>query len=355
MKRIVFAGGGTGGHVYMAVAIAQELSRQMASIRFLFIGTRSGLESRIVPELGFTLETIEIGGLKNVGLVRTVRSLLQIPVSLLKSLRLIRSFRPDITVGVGGYASGPVILASWMLRIPSVIIEPNVLPGFTNRLLSPLVRGAMVAFPETAEWFGDKARRTGIPIRQEFYELRKEVPGNGPLRLLIFGGSQGSRPINQLLIGAAPYLARLDLRIVHQTGPADLERVREAYRQEEIQAEVTEYIDRMPRAFSEADLVISRSGASTIAEITAASLPAILIPLPHAADDHQKKNAEALVRRGAAIMMEQHRTDGESLASKIEFLVGNRRELEKMSRAGRALARPESTREIVEFIKEVAA
>ena len=338
----------------MAVAIAQELVKQNSLYEILFVGTEAGLESRIVPPLGFPLKTIEIGGLKNVGLMKTIRSLLQIPASFWKSLGFIKGFNPDITVGVGGYASGPVILAARVMRSPSVIIEPNVQPGLTNRLLSPFVQGAMVAFSETADWFGKKARITGIPIREEFYAIQRRFPEDGPLRILIFGGSRGSHPINLLLIEAAPHLSTLNVSIIHQTGPEDHEMVQNAYQRSGIDAEVLQYIDEMPHQFGKADLIISRSGASTIAEITAAGVPALLIPFPHATDDHQKKNAETLANKGAAILTEQSRITGESLASQIDHLNNHRAQLKIMSDASRALARPDSTTRIIEFIKEIA-
>jgi UDP-N-acetylglucosamine--N-acetylmuramyl-(pentapeptide) pyrophosphoryl-undecaprenol N-acetylglucosamine transferase len=355
IARILFAGGGTGGHLYMAIAVAQTLRDANPASQFLFVGTPEGLEARIVPQQGYALETIQIGGIKNVGIRRLAQTAVQLPMSLLQSLRIVSGFRPDAVLGVGGYASGPVVLAAFLRRIPTVIIEPNVEPGLANRLLRPLVDRIAVAFEETAARLGAKALITGVPIREEFFTIRDHEFNRDPLTVLVFGGSRGSRPINQLVSSALPLLKRESIHLIHQTGPADYEGVRDNYRKADLQAEVLPYIDDMPGCFARADLIVSRSGASTVAEITAAGRPALLIPFPHAADDHQTKNARALETRGAAIVMVQKTASGEALAAQLSELAHDRGRLSRMADASRDANRPGATRAVIRLLEEAAA
>jgi UDP-N-acetylglucosamine--N-acetylmuramyl-(pentapeptide) pyrophosphoryl-undecaprenol N-acetylglucosamine transferase len=351
LEAVLFAGGGTGGHVYMAVALAQLLEGE--GTRIGFAGTAEGLESRILPPLGYALDTIRLGGLKNVGWRRAAQTVFQLPSSLTQSLRIVRRFRPSVIVGVGGYASGPVIVAGRLLRIPSLLLEPNVHPGFTNRLLRPMVEAAAVAFEETGQWFGTKARVTGIPVRRSFFELPPHDFGMVPMRVLVFGGSRGSRPLNRLMCEALPHLPAQRVRIVHQTGPSELAAVREAYRGRD-DCSVVDYIEQMAEQFREADLIVSRAGASTVAEIAAAGRPALLVPFPQAADDHQRKNALAMERRGAALLVDQETTSGSALAARILALEADRTQLARMAAAARRHARPDAALGIVQLMKEVA-
>jgi UDP-N-acetylglucosamine--N-acetylmuramyl-(pentapeptide) pyrophosphoryl-undecaprenol N-acetylglucosamine transferase len=355
LERVIFAGGGTGGHVYMAVALANELRRQAPDTRILFVGTRRGLESRIVPSLGFELRTIEVGGLKNVGIVKVLRTAAQIPSSLLASWRMVRGFRPCVIAGVGGYASGPVVLAGRLSGYPCLLIEPNAYPGFTNRLLSRVVDQAAVAFQEAADWFGKKARLTGIPIRADFLNLQSAPSPDGRLRVLIIGGSQGSRAINSLVCEALPSLPQRKLAIVHQTGPSDFARVKESYVGNAFHAEVTDFIDDVPGYFTRSDLVISRAGASSVAEITAAGKASVLIPFPGAADDHQRKNALALQRAGASLLLEQGAVSGKELAELIVALESDRDRLSTMANNARSLGRFDSTGNVLRLMQELAA
>jgi UDP-N-acetylglucosamine--N-acetylmuramyl-(pentapeptide) pyrophosphoryl-undecaprenol N-acetylglucosamine transferase len=354
LERVIFAGGGTGGHVYMAVALANELRRQRPDVRILFIGTSRGLESRIVPALGFELDTIEVGGLKNVGLLKVLKTAAQIPASLWKSWRMVRRFRPCVITGVGGYASGPVVLAGRLSGFPCLLIEPNAYPGFTNRLLSRVVDQAAVSFQEAAEWFGKKARLTGIPIREEFLNLQSAPSPDGRLRLLIIGGSQGSRPINNLVCEALPLLPSERLAVVHQTGPSDLSKVRQCYAATGFGAEVTDFIEDVPGYYRQTDLIISRAGASSVAEITAAGKASVLIPFPGAADDHQRKNALALQRTGASVLLEQGAVTGTELAELIIQLEADRGRLTTMAANARALGRSDSTANVLRLMQEMA-
>ncbi len=338
----------------MAVAIREELRRRKPATECLFVGTEKGLESRILPPLDFPLRTIRISGVKNMGFSAALKGWVQIPGSLFQSWRIVSRFNPSVAVGLGGYSSGPVVVASRLRRVPAVVIEPNVVPGMANRLLARWIDGAAFAFPETAAHFKQNGRLTGIPIRTEFHRIAAADKRNGALRILIFGGSRGSRPINDLVCEALDHLPGRRFRIRHQTGPSDFSRVRDLYRQKGVEAEVTEYIDEMPRCFADSDLIVSRSGASSIAEITAAGRPSILIPFPHAADDHQRKNAESLMNRGAAMVLEQKGANGKALARMILDLDGDRNRLAGMAAAAKGLAQPDSASRIVDLLEEVA-
>jgi UDP-N-acetylglucosamine--N-acetylmuramyl-(pentapeptide) pyrophosphoryl-undecaprenol N-acetylglucosamine transferase len=338
----------------MAIAIAQQLKSRHPSIDALFAGTEEGLESRIVPSFGFKLETINIGGLKKVGALQKLRTLFQLPLSFASSLRIVRRFSPQVVVGVGGYSSGPLVLASCLLRVPTLIIEPNVYPGFTNRILSRFATRAAVAFEETASWFGQKAKVTGVPVRSEFFEVPSKRSPRTPPTLLIYGGSRGSQPINQLIVSALPFLSPEQVSIIHQTGPPHFDTVSSEYQASDFPAEVLPYIDNMPDYFAKADMLLCRAGASTMAEITAAGKPAILIPFPHATDDHQRKNAEALAIRHAAVLVHQGSTDGPQLATTIKELASESARLTKMSVESRKLAKPRATETIVELMEEIA-
>jgi UDP-N-acetylglucosamine--N-acetylmuramyl-(pentapeptide) pyrophosphoryl-undecaprenol N-acetylglucosamine transferase len=349
----MFAGGGTGGHVYMSVAVAQELKNRSEDFEVLFAGTAEGLESRILPPLGYRLETIRIGGMKRVGFRRLIQTLAQLPTSLLASLRIVRSFRPNIVVGLGGYSSGPPVLAARLLGIPSLLIEPNVYPGFANRLLRPVVRGAAVAFDETARWFGGKAEVTGVPVRREFFRVREHDFSRHPLTALVFGGSRGSRPINRIVVEALPHLPRGDIRLIHQTGPEEHPAVEAAYRAAGWDAEVVPYITDMPSSFDRADLLICRAGASTIAEITASGRPALLIPFPHAADDHQRRNARTLEAHGAALLLDQEKTTGAVLARSAVDLALDRPRLARMAVKSAELGKPAAADRIIDLMEDL--
>jgi UDP-N-acetylglucosamine--N-acetylmuramyl-(pentapeptide) pyrophosphoryl-undecaprenol N-acetylglucosamine transferase len=353
LERVIFAGGGTGGHIFMAVALAEELKRRDPPIEVLFIGAQKGLEKTILPALGFPLKTIKIGGLRGVGLIQMIRTLLQFPASLWTSRKIVRDFLPSVIVGLGGYSSGPVMMAGRCLGCPLVLIEPNVYPGFTNRALRRWVDGVAVAYEETSEWFAPKARLTGIPVRRGFFEVSQDILVSERLRLLVFGGSQGSRPINRMVCEALPFLPSDKITIVHQTGPDDYLSVREKYKEAGVEAEVLDFIHDMPSYMARSDLILSRAGASTVAEIAAAGRPALLVPLPQATDDHQRKNAAFFVERQAAVVLEQEETTGRELARVLGQLAGEHGRLRQMAQASRGLAQRESRQKIIEFMEEL--
>jgi len=355
MKKVLFAGGGTGGHVYMGIAIASELQRTRPETGVCFAGGERGIENRIVPESGYRLETIRIGGLKNVGGIRTILTLFQLPPALLKSIRIVRRFSPSIIVSVGGYSAGPISLAGRLLRIPVMLIEPNAFPGFTNRMLSRISQGAALAWEECGGYFRGRVRITGIPVRPEFHQVGEAEIGEGaPLNLLVFGGSQGSRPINRLMVAALPYLDPGRLAILHQTGPHDLEEVRAGYaRAGWKNAEITGYLNDMPDRFKWCGLILSRAGASTVAEVAAAGRASVLIPFPQAADNHQEKNALAMSRREASLCLPQEGLTGEMLGGELNRLAGDPVLLKRMGGKARELARPDSSLEIIAFMEEL--
>jgi UDP-N-acetylglucosamine--N-acetylmuramyl-(pentapeptide) pyrophosphoryl-undecaprenol N-acetylglucosamine transferase len=354
---VIIAGGGTGGHIYPGIAIAQEFRRRDADTQILFVGTARGLETKVIPREGFNLELIEVAGLKRVGFLNRLKSLLMLPKSFFTARSLIKQFKPDVVIGVGGYASGPVVLtASWM-GAPAMVAEQNALPGFTNRILARFVRAAAVSFEEARSFFGEKAEITGNPVRAEFFHaLAKPPKERGEvIHVLVTGGSQGARAINDAVIGALPLLAeeKDHLSLTHQTGENDYYRVRDAYQKSGLKAEVKPFIEKMVDEFARADLVICRAGATTVAEIAAAGKPAIMIPFPFAADDHQRKNAEAIENAGAGRMILQAELTGERLAKELLWLVHDPQQLGRMAEASRKLSRPDAARRVVDLAMRI--
>ena len=356
--RVVIAGGGTGGHLYPGIAVARELLRRQPDARITFAGTARGIESRVVPREGFELDTLRSTGLKGTSAAARIRGLLLIPLSGVDAWLILSRRRPDLVIGVGGYSSGPVVLMAALRRIPTLLLEQNAVPGLTNRLLARAVSAAAVTFESTAAYFGRRAFVAGNPVRAEFLsqDSTPEPRASGPRRILIFGGSQGAHAINVAMVEAAPQLAAQPggLAITHQTGERDLEMVRDAYRHAGLEARVEPFLFTMDREIRAADLVVCRAGATTIAELTAAGRPAVFIPLPTAADDHQRKNADVLVRAGAAELLEQQALTGAVLASRLTALLQDPTRLAAMSAAARQLARPDAARVIVDKALELA-
>src|ERR1700688_1372832 len=358
--RAILAGGGTGGHVIPALAIANELKKSYDA-EVLFIVTARGIENRLVPAAGYPLQLVRVGALKNVSLMTRAKTAFDLPRAVWDAGRMLNEFAPDVVIGVGGYASGPAMLAAVVKHIPTLAFEPNVVPGFANRVVAKFVSGAAVHFEETAKYFR-RAEVTGVPVRQAFFEipvLTSKKRGGIPT-LLVFGGSQGAHAINEAMIRCLPELKRQapGVRIIHQTGERDYNDVLAAYQSFASaageSAEVFKFIEDMPEAFARADLVVCRSGASTVAEITAAGKPAIFVPFPRAADDHQRVNAEALAREGAAVVVEESKLEGVWLAETIAALLGDAPRLARMSEAARGLAHPNAARYIAAMAARVA-
>jgi len=354
--RAILAGGGTGGHVIPALAIANELKKSYGA-EVLFIGTARGIENRLVPAAGYPLQLVRVGALKNVSLMTRAKTAFDLPRAVWDAGRMLNEFAPDVVIGVGGYASGPAMLAAVVKHIPTLAFEPNVVPGFANRVVARFVSGAAVHFEETAKYFRH-AEVTGVPVRQAFFEIPVLInkKRGGIPTLLVFGGSQGAHAINEAMIRCLPELQRQapGIHIIHQTGERDYNDALTAYRGLGESAEVFKFIEDMPAAFARADLVVCRSGASTVAEITAAGKPAIFVPFPRAADDHQRVNAEALARSGAAVVVEESKLEGVWLAETIAALLGDPRRLQMMSEAARSLAHPNAARDIAAMAARVA-
>lgn len=350
--RAVIAGGGTGGHVIPALAIAHEL-RDGFHAEVTFIGTARGIENRLVPKAGFGLRLVEVGALKNVSLATRITTLMDLPKAILDSWRIIREIRPEVVIGVGGYASGPGMLAAALTGRPTLAFEPNVVPGFANRVLAPLVSAAAVHFDETCRYFR-RCHVTGVPVRRAFFEIPPRQ-GGGPT-LLVFGGSQGATAINRTVMGALPELLHAipELHIIHQTGERDYQEAQRTYLEAGVSAEITPFIEQMPDAFRRADLLVCRSGASTVAEITAAGKPAIFVPFPHAADDHQRRNAEALERAGAAVLLPEAELDSKRLAEAVTTLLRDPGRLARMAQAARTLAHRDAAQQIATLAARLA-
>jgi len=350
--RAILAGGGTGGHVIPALAIAQELTKQFEA-EILFIGTARGIENRLVPAAGFSLQLVEVGALKNVSVTRRMKTLFDLPRAIMTASKMIRDFAPDVVIGVGGYASGPAMLAANIRGVPTLAFEPNVVPGFANRVVARRVSAAAVHFEETCKYFRN-CHVTGVPVRRAFFDIAPRRMGGTPT-LLVFGGSQGAHAINQALVESlSGLLARIpDLQIIHQTGERDFAEVNDAYLREGVHGEVAKFIDDMPGKFSRADLVVCRSGASTVAEITAAGKPAVFVPFPRAADDHQNVNARALERAGAAIVVEESKLEAAYLVDTITALLVDQARLDRMSKAARSLSHPQAVEDIARLVYQL--
>jgi UDP-N-acetylglucosamine--N-acetylmuramyl-(pentapeptide) pyrophosphoryl-undecaprenol N-acetylglucosamine transferase len=354
--RVVVAGGGTGGHLYPGIAVARELLRREPGAQISFAGTARGIESRVIPREGFPLDLLRSVGLRGASPLAYARGLALVPLSLTDAWRILSQRKPDVVIGVGGYSSGPVVLAAALRRIPTLLLEQNAAPGLTNRWLAHLVDAAAVTFEETVTYFGRRGFVTGNPVRAEFLEDSVDVGSSAAPRVLIFGGSQGAHAINMAMVAAAPKLAAHHgrLAITHQTGERDLALVRDEYQRAGLEARVEPFLFTMDREIKQADFVVSRAGATTLAELTAAGKPAVLIPLPTAADDHQRKNAEVLARAGAAEVLDQRTLTGDQLADRIFALAGDPARRDAMGRAARALARPDAARAIADRVLALA-
>jgi UDP-N-acetylglucosamine--N-acetylmuramyl-(pentapeptide) pyrophosphoryl-undecaprenol N-acetylglucosamine transferase len=355
--RVLIAAGGTGGHIYPGIAVAKEIVRRHPDSEVKFVGTARGLENKLVPPAGFELSLIDSAGLKNVGVLARARGLLVLPKSLRQARALINKFQPDIVIGAGGYVSGPVLLTASLMKLPTLVMESNALPGWTNRVLARFIDQAAVSFEAALPFFRGKGVVTGNPVRREFFEIPKKQRDPAQLSILIFGGSQGAHAINDAMIAALPLLAEVKnkLRVTHQTGEADYERVAASYANAgwKEQANVRKYIDDMVAAFSNVDLVICRAGATTTAELTAAGKASLMIPFPFAADDHQRKNAEAMEAAGAAQMILQQNLSPQRLASEIEILVRQPEKVTAMEHAARKLSHGEAAAKVVDLIEEL--
>jgi UDP-N-acetylglucosamine--N-acetylmuramyl-(pentapeptide) pyrophosphoryl-undecaprenol N-acetylglucosamine transferase len=429
--RVLMVAGGTGGHIFPALAVAEELRRRgglgVPDYQIEFVGTHRPLEAKLIPAAGFRLRTVTSAGLKGIGGIQRLFNLAVLPRTAIEVARILGEFKPQVVVGVGGYLAGPVLLEAALVDIPTILIEPNARPGFTNRLLGPVVRAAAVGFEETADLFGGKARVTGHPVRRAFFEIppRRRMaavtqallpvfseaqPGVAvpPFTLFVVGGSQGSRAINKVVTVSLPLLtadvaptlrsaqrgtaALVDagasgagpgpnavqpyvpagpmpgtasdtrdtaavqgrIRIIHQTGEHDYNEVLKSYRERGVAAEVHAFIDDMPGTLAQADLVISRAGATAVTELAAAGRASILIPFPGATDQHQLENARAMEKAGAARVIVQSELTPERLVAEVRALTTSPATLESMESAAHRLARPDAAARIADMVEALA-
>jgi UDP-N-acetylglucosamine--N-acetylmuramyl-(pentapeptide) pyrophosphoryl-undecaprenol N-acetylglucosamine transferase len=347
---ILIAAGGTGGHIFPGLAVAEEMATRSPAVRVEFVGSTAplGLERRIVPKAGLALHLLPVLPLNTSSILARLRGLVLLPWGMLRALVLLLRTRPSVVLGIGGYASGPLVLVASLLRIPTMLLEPNAIPGFTNRMLKPFVRQAACAFESTLPLFGGKGVLTGNPVRSSFRALAPR-PHTEPLQLLCFGGSQGSRILSEAVVRALPALpGETALAIVHQTGPAQLEQIQAAYRAAGRKAQIVPFIDNMSEAFGAADLVLCRAGATTIAELTVAGKAAILVPLRSAAEDHQTWNAKALAAEGAAVLLAEG--DLGRLGEVVSDLVADPDKLRGLEKRARALGKPEAAARVADLL-----
>lgn len=360
MTKILFAGGGTGGHLYSGVAVAREAQRLAPGTEIVFVGTEKGIEARVLPKEGYRLVTMPISGIKGRGLLGALSGALKVPGAIRKSLRLLKAEGPGAVVGIGGYASGPTLMAAAAAGYPTAIIEQNVIPGFTNRLLGRVVRRVYAPLDEAKARFPRPSivKVTGNPIRRAVVDeaLASAPAPHATLNLLVFGGSLGARRINQAMIDALPSLVKVPggISIVHQTGEADFETVKAGYARAGVSADVRPFLHDMGTQYAKADLVVCRAGASTISELLSCGKPAILVPYPHAIYDHQVKNAQALEARGAARWIRDAELDGARLAGEIELLGRDAEARTRIAAAAKALGRPDAATEIAKEVLEMA-
>ena len=353
--KLLIAGGGTGGHVFPALAIAREWKSQGAEREVVFVGTTRGIEARLVPEAGFPLETIRSAGLKGIGGMRFVRNAAKLLPATWDSFAILRRHKFAAALGVGGYAAGPMMLAAVLTGLPTVIFEPNAAPGFTNRVLASIVTRIATAYDAPTRYWGGKATLTGIPVRAEFFSIPPRTPA-APFRLLVTGGSQGALIINRTMVDAAALLAAKQncISIVHQTGERDYEAVRVAYARHELRAEVLPFIGNMAERFAQADLIVCRAGAITAAEVAAAGRAAIFIPFGASTDSHQLRNAQEMQGAGAARLIAEPQLTSERLVQEIFSLLDQPAELQAMAANARRLAKPNAVQNIVRLIEQAA-
>jgi UDP-N-acetylglucosamine--N-acetylmuramyl-(pentapeptide) pyrophosphoryl-undecaprenol N-acetylglucosamine transferase len=351
--RLLIAGGGTGGHLFPGVAIAEELRAREPDAAIKFVGTRRGIEARVLPDLGWDLELIEVSGLKTVGAAGAVKGLFRLPRALWQARRIVKAFAPDAVIGVGGYASGPVVLAAKLRGIPTAICEQNSIPGLTNKLLGRVVRNVFLSFDESKRFFkANKIVMSGNPVRRDLVQKLLAAPSatHDAVHVLVVGGSQGAVAVNELASQALCALAaQTALRITHQTGEKDLEPTRKRYADAGVTAECSAFIKDMAAAYQHADLIIGRAGATTVAELAIAGKPAIFIPYPFAADNHQELNAREMADKGAALMFRQAELTTEKLADALRPLLTDAGKRAEMGAAMKSLAKPGAAAAVIDW------
>jgi UDP-N-acetylglucosamine--N-acetylmuramyl-(pentapeptide) pyrophosphoryl-undecaprenol N-acetylglucosamine transferase len=355
---VVIAGGGTGGHLFPGLAVAGEIKRRRPDARIAFVGTARGLEARVVPAAGYPLDLIRSVGLKGKSIAARLRGALTLPLSFLDAWRTLSRRRPHVVIGVGGYSSGPVVLTAALRGVPTLVLEQNATPGLTNRLLARWVRVAAVTYETSLPFFRGRGFVSGNPVRAEFLDQTSNVDVRRSTfpRVLVLGGSQGAHAINLAVVAAVPeLLARHpSLSLVHQTGERDLTTVREAYGRTGGSVHAEPFLDRVADEMRAADLIVGRAGATSLAELAALGKPAVLVPFPAATDDHQRRNAEILVRAGAARLIDERELTGRRLAAEVDRMLSEPPLLESMGEAMRQFARPRAAADIVDRVLALA-
>ncbi len=352
--KVIIAGGGTGGHVFPAISIAEEILKRDPENEVLFVGTKSGLENKLVAQRGYEIKHINSGGIVGKGLFKRVSGVFSAAVGTIESASVIRSFKPDVVLGVGGYVSGPVVLSASILRLPTAICEQNSIPGVTNRILSKFVSSIFTTFEGCDKFFStDKIIVTGNPIRKDILGSKSKPAQLDSFTCLVFGGSQGAKRLNSSVPEALSRSGIKDLRVIHQTGANDLKNVQDFYNKHNISADVLTFIDDMAGAYARSDFVIGRAGAGTVAEITALGKPSLLIPFPYATHNHQLENAKTLETSGAALLIEDEDATPENLAQALEVFQDEGK-LKEMSLRARALGKPGAAAQIVDEIYKLS-
>jgi len=355
---VVIAAGGTGGHFYPAIALAEEFHRRNAKTSVMIIGTGRALEQLMMAETNIKVEPLQVRGIVGRGVSASVFALLLIPGAIWKAMRLLRETQADLVIGTGGYTSPPVILAAWFLGIKRVLLEPNAIPGLANRVLAPLAHHVFVSFEKAKLFFNPKkVKVVGAPIRKAFVDQPPPVHSGQVKTLLVCGGSQGAMAINSAIMEAVKISSpiRSELRVIHQTGTADFDRVKQAYQAMQAHVEVVPFVSDMATVLRAADLVISRCGALTLAEIAACGKPAILIPYPSATHQHQEHNARALDQAGAGVMIVQSELTGSRLAQVIESFLNNQDTVRSMAENSLRFRKIDSTEVTVEACEKLVA
>ena len=356
--RLIVTGGGTGGHLFPALAVATEIRQRYPYGEVMFIGTSRQIDNQVLSEQDFQREVITFSGIKGLGLGGLLHAATRLPIGLFQSISILRRFQPDLVFGVGGYVTVPVLMAAKMFRVPICIHEQNSVPGLANRVGGRLARKICISLPCKPPFAEKKTVMTGNPVRREILAAagQKKRWNGGVCTLLVLGGSQGARRVNELVVDAVTQLhvKGVPLRVIHQTGPADETRVRAVYKRMGIQAQVSAFFKDMAKAYVLADLVVSRAGATTLAELAVMGLPAILIPYPHAADDHQAINARHYADGGGAVMVREEKVSGNRLASMIGGLIADPKNVQIKAMAMRSLARPNATQKIVSVCDQLA-
>ena len=353
--RVLFAGGGTGGHLFPGIAVAHEVLRRQPTAQVLFAGAGRDLEVRVLAHEGFALERVRAVGLVGRSLWAVTKGLCALPAAFLDARGVLRQHRPDLVVGLGGYSSGPVVLLAAATGVPTLLLEQNAVPGVTNRLLSNVARAAAVSFEETLSYFGARGFHSGNPVRSGFFEARPPTSLPAEPRILVLGGSQGAHALNVAMVEVAPVLATLPrpMHITHQSGPADVELVRDGYRSAGVVARVEPFLDRMDAEMSDVDLVVCRAGATTLAELAASGRPAILVPFPFAANDHQRRNAAAVAKVGAAEVIDPGELTPALLAERVQALIADDARRTAMGAASRRRAKPDAAGLIVDRMERL--